>query len=183
MDDNDSMPDDLSPDHFSNARLAFMIKPGDVEFQCTSKPRDLNDILRSEVTVEQVIRGQSTPVNNKRLLVNSVYQRQPFINRVFEGRPLSLVIREVPRSDPLATTYFISTRYDREGKRHSSLHWYISDRSLYTRLVAVLSSQGQFFCSVFLSHQDQYYRAYAEGAGQRIPDMIRIERLTIIQRG
>ena len=157
--------------HMTAVRLKFRITKENVAFRFSQKRSNPFDSGNKEFKTEQVISGDSEPVDNSSLPA-VVYQRQPFANSMFEGIKVFVHFRErVPH--PLVSAFHFHPDYYK-GKLAMTLAWNISDRSLFTRLVNLLSVKESLTLEVTTDMEDKEFEKYCLDSSLELPKVISI---------
>jgi len=162
--------------HMTAVRLKFKITKENVGFHFSQKRIDPFDVLNKELKTEQVISGYSEPVDNSTLPA-VVYKRQPFSNKIFEGRSLYLQIVE-GAPNPVLYPFYIHTRYYKD-ELTVTLDWKISDRSFFTRLINQLSSKPFLTMEVTTDIADKDFEKYLSDTSLKLPDVIGVTSLVL----
>ena len=172
--------ENLSLDYYELSRLAFIINRDSVGFHCSCDPADKDNFLfKPEVEIKQSFKGWSEPICGNQYLAKKVYDRQPFVNQIFEGKRILLNIIE-KKSDDMTRSikpYYISI-YRTKNEFSLTLTWFINDRSLFTRLVSVLSSYSKVIFQIRLSNKDFYFKKFVDNLETDLPNIIGVEGLT-----
>lgn len=162
--------------HMTAVRLKFRITKENVAFRFSQKRSNPFDLSDKEFKTEQVISGNSEPVDNSSLPV-VVFQRQPFANAIFEGSKVFVhFVEEVP--DPLLSPFYFLPSYFK-SKLTMTLQWNISDRSLFTRLVNLLSVQGSLTLEVTTNMEDKEFEKFCLDSSLELPKLIGITSLLL----
>lgn len=162
--------------HMTAVRLKFRITKENVGFQFSQKRIDPFDVLNKELKTEQIVSGDSEPVDNSTLPA-VVYNRQPFSNKIFEGKNLYIHIVE-GATNPVLHPFCFHTRYYKD-ELTVTLDWKISDRSFFTRLVNQLASKPFLTMEVTTDMEDKDFEKYLSDSSLKLPDVIGITSLIL----
>ena len=81
-------------EYYQFVRLGFKINGKNLRFSCKTEPEKINQPLLSPTKIVQVIEGYSEAINNQELLTKSVYERQPYFNKLFDGTRIYIYFKE-----------------------------------------------------------------------------------------
>lgn len=158
------------------ARLKFKLTKERVGFHFSQKRVDPFNVLNKELKTEQVVSGYSEPVDNS-TLPTVVYKRQPFANKLFEGKSLYIhIVEGVP--DPVLYPFYFHNHYYKD-ELTVTLHWKISDRSFFTRLVNQLSVKPFLTMEVTTDIADKDFEKYLTDTSLKLPDVIGVTSLIL----
>ena len=182
--DNFDSDDDIKVDvgnnvtlHMTAVRLKFKFSKDNVGFRFSQNRIDPFDVLNHKLQTEQVISGWSDPVDNSSL-PTAVYKRQPFSNKLFEGISLYIHIAE-EKPHPGLEPFSIHTHYHKD-KFTVTLHWKISDRSFFTRLVNQLTVRPFLTMEVTTDLEDGYFEKYLIDERLELPKAIAVMSLKLL---
>jgi len=183
MENNFDSDDDIQVDvgnsvvlHMTAVRLKFKIAKENVAFRFSQKRSDPFDLSNKEFKTEQVISGNSEPVDNSSLPA-VVFKRQPFANTMFEGSNVFVhFVEEVP--NPLVSPFYLLPSYFK-SKLTMTLRWQISDQAFFTRLVNLLLVQGFLTLEVTTDMEDKEFEKFCPDSSLELPKLIGITSLLL----
>ena len=158
----------------SAVKLRLTITKENVGFLYRQRKIYPSDSLNKEYKTEQIISGFSEPVDNSNLPA-SVYRRQPNANKIFEGQNIYVHIIEEP-PHPYLPPFLLHTRYFKE-ELTITLHWKVSDRSLFTRLVSQLTLKPSLTIELTTSLEDDVFAKHCEDPSLELPKLMGVTSL------
>ena len=151
-----------------------------LRFQCNSKPVDPRQYYFSDRQIDQVISGDSDPIDNEKTLNNSVFLRQPYTNRVFKDKKIYIYIAEKKKPEDYSAKtnrHFLTSHNSSKVGQQTTFLWSIDDRSLFSRLCFLQSSSSQFFLTLTLRKDENYFKDLVDKGESKISELIFIEAL------
>jgi hypothetical protein len=125
---------------------------------------------------EQMLSGVSEPIDNS-LLPIRVFNRQPLFNQLFTSKEIHVNIVEKAPNEELSP-FWIYIDYYRK-KPSITLHWHVSDRSLFTRLISQLATREFLKIQITTDKNDSDFEPYTLDHSLELPKFIRIKDLSL----
>ena len=163
--------------HYMCARLCINLKSSNVKFSFRQKPNDPFSVYsHRDMLTEQMLSGVSEPIDNS-LLPIRVFNRQPLFNQLFTSKEIHVNIVEKAPNEELSP-FWIYIDYYRK-KPSITLHWHVSDRSLFTRLISQLATREFLKIQITTDKNDSDFEPYTLDHSLELPKFIRIKDLSL----
>ena len=167
-------------DYFELSQIGITVDCKNLRFECNSKPIDTKQYYFSDRVIEQVISGDTDPIDNEKTLNNFVYSRQPYTNTIFKDKKFYIHIREQKRSENHSSRtnrHFLSSNYSSKNGQSTIFQWAIDDRSLFSRLCFLQSTSSQLFLTLRLCKDENYFKDLVDKGESKISKFISVEAL------
>jgi len=160
-DDEESSADSPTIQHLNLVKIGIVISCDDLRYRCISRPERYDDFLNSERKIEQILCGQSKPIDNVHQLYKSTLDRQPNTNEFFLGQQIFINLREGKKPNYVTGSMRMHHLLFRTvGNKNVgfTFDWLIDDRSLFTRMCILKSTNSMLKIIIRIRKNDGFFR-------------------------
>lgn len=145
-------------DYYHAIRVLFTLRGSSALFTYDSRMDDKVMLHRTRVSkVEQTISGYAEAVAIKKSRISS-HEDLGEAERLFVGKKLYVHINERPKTEMDERWSYSLVLNAIQGEYRPTFHWYLDDRSLFTRISMALIQEKKIIFDIRLRDTDFYFR-------------------------